>query len=56
MAKEVHAQFMITLTAARENATGERPGTSYMASKCDSRVVVAPLSPEFTARTAKRWH
>lgn len=36
-------------------ATGGRPGTEYRIGKRDSFVVVAQLSPEFTARLVDRW-
>ena len=37
-------------------ATGGRPGSVYMVSKRDSYVVVAQMSPEFTAKLVDRWH
>lgn len=36
-------------------ATGGRPGIEYRIGKRDSFVVVAQLSPEFTARLVDRW-
>lgn len=36
-------------------ATGGRPGLVYHVSKRDSYVVVAQMSPEFTARLVDRW-
>jgi phage antirepressor YoqD-like protein/predicted transcriptional regulator len=35
--------------------TGGRPGTEYRVGKRDSYVIVAQLSPEFTARLVDRW-
>lgn len=40
---------LITFTVNPEKSTGGRPGTEYRVSKRDSFVVVAQLSPEFTA-------
>jgi phage antirepressor YoqD-like protein len=46
---------LITFTPVGEKDTGGRPGTVYLVSKRDSYVVVAQLSPEFTARLVDRW-
>ncbi|ASE99526.1 hypothetical protein CEQ23_32470 [Burkholderia cepacia] len=50
---------VIALPAMQEKATGGRPTFEYMFSgeqgKRDSIVVVAQLSPEFTARLVDRW-
>ncbi|MEA9653066.1 phage antirepressor KilAC domain-containing protein [Xanthomonas campestris pv. raphani] len=50
---------VIALPAAQEKATGGRPSLAYVFSgeqgKRDSIVVVAQLSPEFTARLVDRW-
>lgn len=35
--------------------TGGRPGTEYRVGKRDSYIIVAQLSPEFTARLVDRW-
>jgi phage regulator Rha-like protein len=49
----------IALPASQEKATGGRPSLEYVFSdeqgKRDSIVVVAQLSPEFTARLVDRW-
>ncbi|MBH9718919.1 phage antirepressor KilAC domain-containing protein [Burkholderia contaminans] len=51
---------VIALPAMQEKATGGRPSVEYVFSgeqgKRDSIVVVAQLSPEFTARLVDRWH
>ena len=41
--------------AEEKSATGGRPGLVYHVSKRDSYVVVAQMSPEFTARLVDRW-
>ncbi|WP_341706508.1 phage antirepressor KilAC domain-containing protein [Halopseudomonas sp.] len=41
--------------AEEKPATGGRPGLVYHVSKRDSYVVVAQMSPEFTARLVDRW-
>jgi len=50
---------VIALPAMQEKATGGRPSVEYVFSgeqgKRDSIVVVAQLSPEFTARLVDRW-
>ena len=46
---------LITFTETQEKSTGGRPGTEYLVNKRDSYVVVAQLSPEFTARLVDRW-
>ncbi|WP_036234063.1 phage antirepressor KilAC domain-containing protein [Marinobacterium litorale] len=46
---------LIAFTQTEEKATGGRPGTVYLVGKRDSYVVVAQLSPEFTARLVDRW-
>lgn len=49
---------LISFTPLEENpssSTGGRPGTVYHVDKRDSYVVVAQLSPEFTARLVDRW-
>lgn len=50
---------VIALPALQEKATGGRPSIEYVFSgeqgKRDSIVVVAQLSPEFTARLVDRW-
>lgn len=53
-------QGVITFPASREKpSTGGRPGSEYVFTgeqgKRDSIVVVAQLSPEFTARLVDRW-
>ena len=49
----------IALPASQEKATGGRPSFEYVFSgeqgKRDSIVVVAQLSPEFTAKLVDRW-
>lgn len=46
---------VITFTAMQEKSSGGRPGIAYEVNKRDSFVVVAQLSPEFTARLVDRW-
>lgn len=46
---------VITFTPLGEKSSGGRPGTVYDVKKRDSFVVVAQLSPEFTARLVDRW-
>ncbi len=46
---------VITFTPVGEKSSGGRPGTVYHVNKRDSYVVVAQLSPEFTARLVDRW-
>lgn len=46
---------VVTFTPVVEKETGGRPGTVYHVGKRDSYVVVAQLSPEFTARLVDRW-
>lgn len=48
---------LISFTPMGENSgdQGGRPGTVYLVNKRDSYVVVAQLSPEFTARLVDRW-
>lgn len=49
---------LVSFTQAEENSqssAGGRPGTVYHVNKRDSYVVVAQLSPEFTARLVDRW-
>ncbi|NSZ73346.1 DNA-binding protein [Agrobacterium tumefaciens] len=49
---------LVSFTPLEENSaagTGGRPGTVYHVNKRDSYVVVAQLSPEFTARLVDRW-
>ena len=52
-------QGIITLPPTVEKATGGRPSIEYVFSgekgKRDSIIVVAQLSPEFTARLVDRW-
>lgn len=45
---------LIAFTQTEEKTAG-RPGTVYRVCKRDSYVVVAQLSPEFTARLVDRW-
>ncbi|MBV4480544.1 phage antirepressor KilAC domain-containing protein [Pseudomonas khavaziana] len=50
------ADKVITFPQIEENpGTLGRPGTHYLIGKRDSFVVVAQLSPEFTARLVDRW-
>ncbi|WP_081949002.1 Rha family transcriptional regulator [Litchfieldella xinjiangensis] len=46
---------LIAFTPVGEKDTGGRPGVVYHVNKRDSYVVVAQLSPEFTARLVDRW-
>ncbi|MEK6420000.1 MAG: phage antirepressor KilAC domain-containing protein [Burkholderia gladioli] len=46
---------LITFTSLAEKSNGGRPGVVYCVGKRDSYVVVAQLSPEFTARLVDRW-
>lgn len=48
---------IISFTPSGENPNekGGRPGTVYLVNKRDSYIVVAQLSPEFTARLVDRW-
>ncbi|MCW4151540.1 Rha family transcriptional regulator [Halomonas sp. 18H] len=46
---------LVTFTASQEKSTGGRPGIVYRVNKRDSYVIVAQLSPEFTARLVDRW-
>lgn len=46
---------VVTFTPVGEKPSGGRPGTVYLVNKRDSFVVVAQLSPEFTARLVDRW-
>ncbi|VVE07001.1 phage antirepressor KilAC domain-containing protein [Pandoraea sputorum] len=49
------ARGVIASPASQEKATAGRPATEYLIGKRDSFVVVAQLSPEFTARLVDRW-
>lgn len=46
---------LITFSATREKSTGGRPSELYHVGERDSYVIVAQLSPEFTARLVDRW-
>lgn len=46
---------LIAFTQSEEKGTGGRPAIVYHVGKRDSYVVVAQLSPEFTARLVDRW-
>jgi len=46
---------LIAFTQTVEKETGGRPGSIYHVNKRDSYIVVAQLSPEFTARLVDRW-
>lgn len=46
---------LITFEPSAEKSTGGRPSTTYLVNKRDSYIVVAQLSPEFTARLVDRW-
>ncbi|APX92578.1 hypothetical protein BWR19_06265 [Halomonas sp. 1513] len=46
---------LITFTPMGEKSSGGRPGVVYHVGKRDSYVIVAQLSPEFTARLVDRW-
>lgn len=45
----------ITFTQTEEKSSGGRPGTVYHVNQRDSYVIVAQLSPEFTACLVDRW-
>lgn len=45
----------ITFTQTVGKPTGGRPSTYYIVNKRDSYIVVAQLSPEFTAKLVDRW-
>ncbi|PRH29635.1 phage antirepressor KilAC domain-containing protein [Burkholderia gladioli] len=49
------ARGVITSPAMQEKATAGRPVVEYLVGKRDSYVIVAQLSPEFTARLVDRW-
>jgi phage regulator Rha-like protein len=50
------AKRLISFTQTEENPVGGgRPGIVYHVGKRDSYVIVAQLSPEFTARLVDRW-
>lgn len=52
----LHARGVIAVTQSEEPTTGGgKPATVYHVNKRDSYVVVAQLSPEFTARLVDRW-
>lgn len=44
------ARGVITSPATQEKATAGRPAVEYLVGKRDSYIIVAQLSPEFTAR------
>jgi len=46
---------LITFRQTVEKSTGGRPATLYHVNQRDSYIVVAQLSPEFTARLVDRW-
>ncbi len=46
---------VITFTPMVENSTGGRPSTDYHVNERDSYIVVAQLSPEFTAFLVDEW-
>ena len=46
---------LVSFTPVGEKSSTGRPGTVYHVNKRDSYVVVAQLSPEFTARLVDRW-
>ncbi|OUL79968.1 Rha family transcriptional regulator [Paraburkholderia hospita] len=46
---------VIASPATQEKPTGGRPAVEYLVGKRDSFVIVAQLSPEFTARLVDRW-
>lgn len=48
-------QGVITFTSMAEKSLGGRPGTTYHVNERDSYIVVAQLSPEFTARLVDEW-
>ncbi|WP_202802773.1 Rha family transcriptional regulator [Halomonas smyrnensis] len=45
----------VTFTQTEEKSSGGRPGTAFHVNQRDSYVIVAQLSPEFTARLVDRW-
>lgn len=49
------ARGAIASPAMQEKATAGRPVVEYLVGKRDSYVIVAQLSPEFTARLVDRW-
>lgn len=49
------ARGVIASPAMQEKATAGRPVIEYLVGKRDSYVIVAQLSPEFTARLVDRW-
>ena len=49
------ARGVIASPAMQEKATAGRPVVEYLIGKRDSYVIVAQLSPEFTARLVDRW-
>ncbi|MFM0330677.1 phage antirepressor KilAC domain-containing protein [Paraburkholderia strydomiana] len=49
------ARRAIASPAMQEKATAGRPVVEYLVGKRDSYVIVAQLSPEFTARLVDRW-
>ncbi|SHO54377.1 phage antirepressor KilAC domain-containing protein [Vibrio quintilis] len=55
--KTLALKGLISFTETKENPTtqGGRPATVYNVNKRDSYVVVAQLSPEFTAALVDRW-
>ncbi|WP_257292005.1 Rha family transcriptional regulator, partial [Endozoicomonas sp. ONNA1] len=46
---------LITFTPMTEKSTGGRPSTSFHVNQRDSYVVMAQVSPEFTAKLVDRW-
>ena len=46
---------LITFTPMAEKSTGGRPAVLFHVNQRDSYVIVAQLSPEFTARLVDRW-
>lgn len=49
------ARGVIASPATQEKPTGGRPVVEYLVGKRDSYVIVAQISPEFTARLVDRW-
>ncbi|WP_439683414.1 hypothetical protein MNJPNG_14945 [Cupriavidus oxalaticus] len=49
------ARGAIAFPQIEEKATAGRPAAEYLVSKRDSYVIVAQLSPEFTAHLVDRW-
>lgn len=49
------ARGVIASPATQEKPTGGRPSLEYLVGKRDSYIIVAQLSPEFTARLVDRW-